>query len=246
MNEEYSHRGLAFQPAAQHRLVTWSEWHAYTMLVSTLAGLFVLPFSIFILASFISFTALIINCRPYWTPKCTFGIANAVTSLRLGGAYGLIWQPTMDYEWIILISIAILSLDGLDGYLARKKKLACEFGEYYDKEVDAFFVLTLCILLYIRTQFSAWILLPGLMRYAFVIYIKFAKPRAYKEKRRSLGKWVFFAMISVLIFDLTPFSRFAFPLTLSITGLLLYSFLLSIFEAHRHSETRINLTDRNK
>lgn len=144
-------------------------------------------------------------------------------------------QPRLDYEWIILVSILIFSLDGVDGYLARKKKLVSEFGEYYDKEVDAFFMLTLCILLYVRTQFDAWILLPGLMRYGFVIYMKFANPPAYKEKRKPLGKWVFFAMVSVLIFDFAPFPSFAFPLTLGMTILLTFSFFISIFGVYHRS-----------
>lgn len=223
---------LEYPTTLHNRLVTWSEWHAFIMLIGVLLIRFFLPISVFPFWTIVSFIGLIVYCRHFWTPQQIFGIANSITAFRLVGILGLMLFPDFSKEFLILASIFILILDGVDGYLARKMNLASEFGEYFDKEVDALFMLTLCLLLYTKQQFGSWILIPGLMRYLFVLYLKFAKPPQHKEFQSSLSKWIFFMMMASLIFSFTPFSQFASPLTLCMTVLLGYSFFISIWRFH--------------
>jgi phosphatidylglycerophosphate synthase len=59
-------------------------------------------------------------------------------------------------------------LDGLDGWLARRTGMASEFGARFDMETDAALILVLSILVWQHGKAGAWVLLSGLMRYAFV------------------------------------------------------------------------------
>ena len=217
----------------QRRLVTWSEWHALAMLIGVGAIQFFLALGYFPLWALASFAVLIVYCRPFWTPDQTFGLANCITGFRLVGILLLMLFPNLANQWVILVSIVILTLDGVDGYAARKLKLASEFGEYFDKEVDALFMVALCLLLYAKGQFGAWILIPGLLRYVFVLYLKFTNPPEHKEYQSSFSKWIFFAMISTLIFDFSPFYPVTFILTLGMALLLGCSFLISILRFYR-------------
>src|SRR5699024_6459898 len=61
-----------------------------------------------------------------------------------------------------------LSLDGLDGLLARRRGEASRFGAGFDMETDALVILLLSILMYRLDRAGAWVLAIGLMRYAFV------------------------------------------------------------------------------
>lgn len=60
------------------------------------------------------------------------------------------------------------ALDGVDGWLARRSKTATAFGARFDMEVDALLILVLSILCWQLDQAGAWVLLSGLLRYAFV------------------------------------------------------------------------------
>ncbi len=217
----------------QNHLVTWSEWHALAMLVGVWTILVFLPIGYFSPWALASFTTLIVCCRPFWTPNQTFGFANTITGFRLVGILVLLMFANIPNEWVIIASIFILILDGVDGYVARKTNLESEFGEYFDKEVDALFMLTLCLLLFTKSQFGLWILIPGSFRYLFVLYIKFSNPTVYKEYQSPFSKWIFSFTMSTLIFDFTSFHNIAFFLTLGITLLLGFSFLVSIIRLHR-------------
>ncbi|MDH3662116.1 MAG: CDP-alcohol phosphatidyltransferase family protein, partial [Alphaproteobacteria bacterium] len=61
-----------------------------------------------------------------------------------------------------------LALDAVDGFLARRLKLASTFGARFDMEVDALLLLILSVLVWRTGQAGAWVLAIGLMRYAFV------------------------------------------------------------------------------
>ena len=224
---------LEYKTDLQNRLVTWSEWHALVMLIGVWTVQSALPIGYFSILACASFAALIVYCRPFWAPNQTFGVANCITGFRLVAILLLVWFPNIANHWVIAASIAILTLDGVDGYVARKLKLASEFGEYFDKEVDALFMVALCLLLYAKGHFGAWILIPGLLRYVFVLYLKFANPPEYKEYQSSFSKWIFFIMISILIFDFSLFYPVTFILTLGTTLLLGWSFLISILRFYR-------------
>jgi len=71
--------------------------------------------------------------------------------------------------WAIAIAATVtLCMDGLDGYLARKKGLSSEFGARFDMETDALLALIITLFLWQSDKLGVWVLGLGLMRYAFL------------------------------------------------------------------------------
>lgn len=106
-------------------------------------------------------------------PHETFGPANVVTLLRAGLVAliaATLFAPAPSGDAALLIgglAFAILALDGVDGWLARRSGLASTFGARFDLEIDALFVLILSALAFTHGKAGAWVLLIGAMRYAF-------------------------------------------------------------------------------
>jgi phosphatidylglycerophosphate synthase len=106
-------------------------------------------------------------------PHPRFGAANLVTLARgvvaaLLGA--LVVAPTGNDVAAFATAAGTLAavLDGVDGRLARGKGVASEFGARFDMETDALLVLALAVLAWRWDRAGAWVLLSGLLRYAFV------------------------------------------------------------------------------
>lgn len=106
-------------------------------------------------------------------PYARFGPANSVTTIRAmlaALAAGLIGRPVSPEVlwWVIGLTALMAALDGLDGWLARRTRLASAYGARFDMETDAAFILVLSILVWQHGKAGVWVLLCGLMRYAFV------------------------------------------------------------------------------
>lgn len=102
-----------------------------------------------------------------------FGSANHVTMLRaslVALVAGLVVEPPAPrMAWSVVgMTLVLAALDGVDGWLARRTRMASAFGARFDMEVDAFFILLLSILVWRFDKAGAWVLACGLMRYAFV------------------------------------------------------------------------------
>lgn len=71
---------------------------------------------------------------------------------------------------LLLAAMASLALasDAVDGVLARRSATTSAFGARFDMEVDAFLILVLSVMVWVFGLAGAWVLLIGLMRYAFV------------------------------------------------------------------------------
>jgi phosphatidylglycerophosphate synthase len=104
-----------------------------------------------------------------------FGIANQVTLLRAGlvclaGGALLAGEPTASLGWSLAALVATaLSLDAVDGFLARRLDLASHFGARFDLEVDALLLLVLAMLVWQAGKVGPWVLAIGLVRYLFVL-----------------------------------------------------------------------------
>ena len=104
-----------------------------------------------------------------------FGIANQVTLLRAGmvclaGGALLAGGPTASPGWSLAALVATaLSLDAVDGLLARRLGLASRFGARFDLEVDALLILVLALLVWQAGKVGPWVLAIGLLRYLFVL-----------------------------------------------------------------------------
>lgn len=103
------------------------------------------------------------------------GGANRITLLRVTLALPLLglvlWPQVIDDAtriWSVVLGTLALSLDGLDGWLARRTSTESSFGARFDMESDAALLMVLSVLAWRADQAGAWVLGIGLMRYAFV------------------------------------------------------------------------------
>jgi len=210
----------------QARLLRWSEGHAAAMVVAAWAAATGSPMGWLSFCGLVSFSVLVYCGRRRWTPSGRFGPANGVTLLRLCGVLALPWLAPRS---IVYWGLILFALDGADGWIARRTGLSSEFGESFDKESDAFFTLMLCVLLYrLPGGLGAWILVPGLLRYLFVLFVKFAKPgESPKEQRTAKAGWIFCLMTLTLLFSFAAYPGHLDawrPLAIVMTLVLVYSF----------------------
>ncbi|MBV9521578.1 MAG: CDP-alcohol phosphatidyltransferase family protein [Alphaproteobacteria bacterium] len=130
-------------------------------------------------------------------PAPRFGIANAITAARatlVAFIAGLaliaagVEAPARGLAaalgWIALLG------DGVDGWVARRTKLASAFGARFDMEVDAFFILVITFMLLRAGQTGAWVLAIGLARYIFVaagwLWPVLARPLPASMRRKTV------------------------------------------------------------
>ncbi|MDT3680512.1 MAG: methyltransferase domain-containing protein [Burkholderiaceae bacterium] len=215
------------------RLVDWNRRHAFVVLAgAALALAFSSPWWLSAFAG-ASFAALIRDHDALRSPPASFGTANWVTTARLVGTLAL---PALAAAGPLVVAggaVVIFALDGVDGWLARRGGLASEFGEYFDKESDALLMLVLCLLLHDAGRLGPWILLPGLLRYGFVVFLMLARPPEPKERRNALGRWIFFGAMCALIASFTPFRALYEPFMAAMTVLLVVSFAAAVVDLYR-------------
>ncbi len=101
------------------------------------------------------------------------GAANRVTLLRAVATAllaGLLFHATalaVHGWWLLAAVTATLALDGIDGWVARRRGSSA-FGARFDMELDAFFILVLSAWVLALDKAGAWVLLIGAMRYIFL------------------------------------------------------------------------------
>jgi phosphatidylglycerophosphate synthase len=138
-----------------------------------------------------------------------FVTANQITLSRavmVAGLATFIGQPpTPATAWkVVFIAIVAALLDGLDGWQARRSGTASAFGARFDMETDAALVFVLAVLVWWYGKAGPWVLLAGLLRYAFVAagwlwpWMKGPLAPTYR------GKFICVVQIIALIFALAP------------------------------------------
>jgi phosphatidylglycerophosphate synthase len=80
-------------------------------------------------------------------------------------AEALVGEPAT--ALLVILSVAALMLDFVDGRVARLTRTATPFGARFDGETDAFLILVLSV--YVARWAGAWVLLIGAARYAFAV-----------------------------------------------------------------------------
>lgn len=211
----------------QTSIERWMTIHAFVMLLATITFLLIdnaLPLAIIAGLSFIVFFAMHFA---HWRQFGFLGgAANVVTWLRLAALIAM----TVFVDQLIFLEIGLLALfvtgaDGLDGWLARKYKTSSLFGEYFDKEIDAFFVLLMGALIYHFGLLEWWILIPGILRYVYFLIIRNLKPPEKKEGRSFKGQTIaVILMVSLISCFLMPENIYT-PATGVAIILVFYSFV---------------------
>ncbi len=179
---------------------------------------------ILLIAGLLSFGYFLWRGSAAWTPHGGFGRANAITLARLLAGLSLCFlgSTTSSGVLVFVLALLVLIVDGLDGWMARRHNESSEFGEYFDKETDAFFLLVLCFVAYFQEKAGLWIILPGLLRYIFVFVLVVMKPGIDKEYRSRMARVIYVTMIIALLsVFITPAWFYSPLLVVGITGLFL-------------------------
>jgi phosphatidylglycerophosphate synthase len=97
-------------------------------------------------------------------------LPNLVTALRVVLTSLLALAPaTTGGRWLQAGAIGLVfTLDGLDGYLARTLHASSLQGARFDMETDGYLVLVVCSV-HALAGMGAWVLIGGLLRYAYVL-----------------------------------------------------------------------------
>jgi len=123
----------------------------------------------------------------------SFGSANQVTLARAALTallYAAIGErAALPVAWFVVTTAAIaVTLDGIDGWLARNDGESTSFGARFDMETDALLILGVSILSWQHGKAGSWILAAGAMRYIFVAFgyvlpwLKRGLPYSYRRK----------------------------------------------------------------
>ncbi len=124
-------------------------------------------------------SAVILRTIDDWHPHDSFGAANAVTLTRavinclligLLVEHRTLFTAWGDWaDWLFLgAALVSLSLDGIDGFLARRQRLASRFGARFDVEIDALLLMLLAIAAYALGKVGIWVVAIGATYYLFM------------------------------------------------------------------------------
>jgi phosphatidylglycerophosphate synthase len=180
-------------------------------------------------------------------PFDRLGPANWMTMARAGLVAlvaGFIGEPRAASIASSAVALAIIVevADGVDGWLARRSALASAFGARFDMEVDALLIMALAILAWQHGKAGSWVLLSGLLRYAFVIagwlapWI--ARPLPPSRRRQTICVVQISCLCGVLV-PAVPVSWSA-PVAAAALAVLAASFLVDVVWLWR-SERRAGL-----
>jgi len=170
---------LAFRPRAMSPRAGLALAAAITLAAMVVLHVSVFPAGVSSLAALMLF---LLGVGTLWWqlprhyPHPRFGACNAVTLFRAGLGATLLTPILVDglaenamNGWAVaLVATVALSLDGVDGWLARRSGLSSAFGARFDMEVDAALALLLSLLALAAGTVGPVVLVLGLMRYAFV------------------------------------------------------------------------------
>lgn len=217
------------------KLLNWSRVHGIGMALMVVPTIMFSSVSALLIWTVCSFAYILFSHHSLFKLYSPYGgYANYVTLLRLVILLMVgFFMDYLDNYLIIAILVFVLILDGFDGYLARKFKTHSELGGSFDMETDAFFIVLLSVIIYSRGLVSWWILIPGFLRYFYVVLMailgwdKVAEPRS--NHARIIAIIVFISMFSPLLLP----REFYIPITVSGTVLLIISFAWSFILLRR-------------
>ncbi len=118
-------------------------------------------------------TVLCVRFLGRYHPFPRYGPGNYVTLIRsmlVALVAGLIGEATLPTVAALAaaVSLVIATLDGVDGWLARRSGMTSAFGARFDVETDSALILALSVLAWQHGKAGSWVVLGGLIRYAFV------------------------------------------------------------------------------
>lgn len=218
----------------------WNSGHAIVMIVASASALFLVNLKCLILVAFFSFAFFIFQNRTTLQSLKPFGgYAGWISTFRLI-LLGILFMFEFKYSLFVSGLTIVVCLDVIDGWIARKYEQSSLFGQYYDMEIDAFYVLLMCIWFYLFGGIDLWILVPGMLRYFYKLGIDILPKSNFKEEKKSYASTIagiFFICLLVSLVLENPFRE----IVLAIGSLLIvFSFSMSAIEYIRfYNERRI-------
>jgi len=196
-------------------------------------------FPIIIAAGLFSFIIYwLLNVQHLKKLKPFAGYANLITLFRLLIVIFIgFFHNQLTHNFIFSLALFSVILDGVDGYIARKFNQTTTFGEIFDKETDAFYVLIITSILYMQGLFGFWLIIIGYFRYFYGIIVLLKKGLtrdSIRARFQTIMAGIFFVAI------LSPFilpSAIHYPVVITAGLLIVLSFLNSfvmIFLSHEH------------
>jgi CDP-diacylglycerol--glycerol-3-phosphate 3-phosphatidyltransferase len=178
------------------------------------------------------------------------GWANRVTAIRFLALIilALVYKYLSQLQISIWLAI-LIPLDGLDGYLARKRNEQTKMGAYFDMETDVLFVCIASCILFVRGLSGFVILIAAFFRYIYVLVVYLIGLHHIEEKRTKIGPiaavFVFIALtLSFVVSDnIRPIIIYSTVLLLVISFSYSFALLLTDF---RQNKTTEKITYRHK
>jgi phosphatidylglycerophosphate synthase len=179
-------------------------------------------------------------------PFSRFGVANQMTTARaacvalLAALIGERASPSLAVT-VAAAGAATVLLDGVDGWIARRTKLASAFGARFDVETDAALIQVLAILVWQFGKAGPWIIAAGLLRYGFVgagwVWPWMRGPLPSSRRARAICV----IQIAALIVAILPFVPVPLSSGVAAAGLsaLLYSFAVDTLWLWRHAASTL-------
>ncbi len=213
----------------------WSVYNALALTATSCAVLLFNNLYVLLPVFSISIAVLIfLNRKLLLYSMPVFGIANSITLTRfliITCSFLLIDLDNAQTLFCLLL-VAVL-LDFFDGKAARHFKESSFFGQYFDMEIDAFFVLLMCFYYYLCYDISCWILIPALLRYLFRLYT-FLFPRMnFVERKKKYATFVAASYFAVLLIGLITSGSLQLLVLMIGSLAVMLSFFIGIVEYYR-------------
>jgi phosphatidylglycerophosphate synthase len=137
-----------------------------------------------------------------------------------------------------MTSLLATALDGVDGWLARRQRIASEFGARFDMEIDALLILVLAVLVAQFEKAGVWVVLSGLLRYLFVgagsHWPWLQAPLMPSRRRQTICVIQILALTFAILPPVAP--PLSTMLAAAALGSLAYSFLVDTVWLWRHAQ----------
>jgi len=194
-------------------------------------------------AAFAAIMLLSLGFLRRYHPFARFGAGNQITTIRamlvalIGALFG---EPRFPIIATAAATTSLLasSLDGVDGWLARRQRIASDFGARFDMEIDALLILVLAVLVSRFDKAGAWVILSGLLRYIFVVagaYWQWLQaPLRPSRRRQTICVVQILALTIALLPAVEP--QASTMLAAAALGSLTYSFLVDTLWLWRRAQ----------
>ena len=180
-------------------------------------------------------TVLCVRFLGSYHPFARYGPGNCVTligSMLVALVAGLIGETTLPTVAALAaaVSLVVAALDGVDGWLARRSGMTSTFGARFDVETDSALVFALSVLAWQHGKAGGWVVLGGLLRYAFVAAGRLLPWMSGPLRPTLRAKTVAVVQMGALSFALVP--MVGVPLSTTVTAIalaaLIWSFALDV------------------